>query len=124
MEAARACIGVRFGPQGRDPDFGLDCVGLAAVALKAGGFAGLVPAGYAMRSGDAARVAAAVDAAGLVRVADAGAGDLLLFASGPGQLHLAIGTGEGIVHADAGLGRVVERPGVVDWPVIGIWRLE
>jgi hypothetical protein len=40
------------------------------------------------------------------------------------QLHLGIWTGGGIVHADARLGRVVERPGMPPWPVIGAWRTE
>ena len=51
------------------------------------------------------------------------AGDLLLCVSGPGQLHLAIQVEGGIVHADAGLRRVVERPGEIPWPVVGAWRL-
>ena len=60
----------------------------------------------------------------LARVTTAAAGDLLLCRSGPGQLHLAVGVDGGIVHADAGLRRVVERPGAVPWPVLGVWRWE
>ena len=117
VERARAAIGARFRLHGRDPATGLDCVGLAALA-----FGAEVPSGYALRSGDVARVAAVAAAAGLVRVADARAGDLLLMRSGPGQLHLAIWTGAGIVHADAMLRRVVERPGAPPWPVVARWR--
>ena len=51
------------------------------------------------------------------------AGDLLLFAAGPGQLHLAVRTAGGLVHADAGLGRVAERPGADPWPLLCAWRL-
>lgn len=47
--------------------------------------------------------------------------DVLLFASGPGQLHLAVRAGGGLVHADAGLRRVVLRPGVAPWPLLGAW---
>ncbi len=49
---------------------------------------------------------------------------LALVRPGPLQLHLMIGTGAGFVHAHAGLGRVVEMPGVSPWPVIGWWRAE
>jgi cell wall-associated NlpC family hydrolase len=123
LAAARAALGVRFRLHGRDPASGLDCVGLAAWALRAGGFEGVVPSGYALRRGDAEAVRALIGVSGLVAAEDARAGDLLLLAAGPGQLHLAIDSGEGIVHADAMLRRVVERPGVPPWPVIGRWRV-
>ncbi len=124
--AARAMLGVRFRAQGRgsaiEDGGGVDCVGLAAAALRAGGWAGEVPRGYALRGGSAAAVALLLDGE-LARGDGEHVGDLLLCASGPGQLHLAIRVPGGIVHADAGLGRVVERPGAVPWPVLGAWRL-
>ncbi|MDF7777795.1 peptidoglycan endopeptidase [Sphingomonas sp. AOB5] len=119
LAAARAAVGVRFRVHGRD-SAGLDCLGLAGLAMRAEGYEGEVPSGYALRGGDAARVRAAIEAAGFV--AGDSAGDLLLMRSGPGQLHFAISSGEGIIHADAMLRRVVERPDV-PWPVIGRWRL-
>ena len=63
-----------------------------------------------------------IAAAGFARATEAVAGDLLLIAAGPGQLHLAVWTGAGIVQAHAGLRRVVETPG---WPgeaVAGVFR--
>lgn len=124
VAAARSAIGTRFRLHGRDPAFGLDCVGLVAVALRAGGAAAIVPDGYALRSGDADAVAAMIVAAGLVPATEPKAGDVLLCRAGPGQLHLAIDGGSGsIIHADAQLRRVVERPGPPPWPVIGRWRL-
>jgi len=123
LAAARKAVGARFRLHGRDPASGLDCVGLAALALRAEGFEGAVPSGYAMRSGDAARVIGTIAAAGLVAAKDRRPGDLLLLRVGPGQLHFAIDAGSGIVHADAMLRRVVERPGT-NWPVIGRWRVE
>ncbi len=105
---ARACIGARFRPFGRDPAFGLDCVGVAAFA-----FGRTPPVAYALRGGDQAGAGALAKAAGLVRVAAAQAGDLLLIDCGSGQLHLAVRTDGGFVHADLGIGRVVEAPG---WP--------
>ncbi|WP_426290267.1 hypothetical protein [Sphingomonas sp. TWP1-3-1] len=41
----------------------------------------------------------------------------------PGQLHFAVRTRRGLVHADATLRRVVERPGPVEAPVLGCWRI-
>lgn len=120
VAAARAVVGVRFRLHGRSAE-GLDCVGLAALALRAEGFEGRVPGGYALRSGDAVRVRGAIEALGLVPAAEPRPGDLLLFKAGPGQLHFAIQAEAGIIHADAMLRRVVERP-ELPWPVIGRWR--
>jgi hypothetical protein len=105
----------------RHPATGLDCVGLAALALRTGGAGISVPSGYALRHGDVAHIAGAIEAAGLVPVADPRPGDLLLLRAGPGQLHFAIQTQDGMIHADAMLRRVVERR-EIPWPVIGRWR--
>jgi murein DD-endopeptidase / murein LD-carboxypeptidase len=115
--AARRLVGSRFRLHGRDPATGLDCVGVLACAT------GLeAPTGYALRGGDAGRVAAVLDGLGLERVASVGPGDVVLMRVGPGQLHLGVRTGTGLVHADAGLRRVVERAGEPEWEVLGIWR--
>jgi len=116
---ARALIGVRFRPQGRSRESGLDCIGLAAAAVGAMA----VPRDYGLRGSSPARLAAGLQAAGLRPVDSAKAGDVLAMAAGPGQLHLAIYSGNGLIHGDAGLRRVVERPGPAPWPVLGIWRM-
>ena len=116
-QRAREAIGARFRLGGRDPVYGLDCVGLVAWALEVDD----APSGYALRGGVPARVTALLDAR-LTRVDAPGPGDVLLFAAGPGQLHLGIASARGVIHADAGLRRVVERPGVMPWPVLGVWR--
>ena len=116
---ARAAIGARFRPQGRCIEHGLDCVGLAALAHRLE-----APRGYALRGGRIADVAAVARAGGMVAVTDARAGDLMLMQVGPGQLHLGIASEDGMIHADAGLRQVVERPGEPPWPVIGRWRRE
>ncbi len=118
LAAARAVVGVPFRLHGRDPATGLDCVGLVAVALRRP-----APGDYRLRTGDAARAAAQLRAAGLVEFDAACPGDVLLCRSGAGQLHLAIRCADGILHADAVARRVVERPGVVPWPVLSCWRL-
>ncbi|MCC2977399.1 peptidoglycan endopeptidase [Sphingomonas sp. PL-96] len=118
VAAARAAVGSRFRLHGRNPALGLDCVGLVAVALGGRN----VPADYALRSGDTMRAEAALREAGLRPVNLADAGDVLLLRAGPGQLHLAIRSETGIIHADAVLRRVVERPGAVPFALVSAWR--
>jgi len=121
--AALACVGARFRLHGRDAAGGLDCVGVAAIAAAAAGCAIPVPSGYRLRGGDPARVAALLDR-WLARRAELGVGDLLLVRPGPGQLHLAVSVAGGVVHADAGLGRVAMRPGALGWAIVGTWGWE
>jgi cell wall-associated NlpC family hydrolase len=123
VAAARAAVGTRFRRHGRGAD-GLDCVGLVAAALTEAGWRGAVPDDYPLATGDPAMIGRVAAAAGLRPVTDAAPGDVVAFRSGPGQLHLAIDTGDGVIHADAGLRRVVERPGVAPWPLVGRWRWE
>jgi cell wall-associated NlpC family hydrolase len=116
---ARSQIGVRFRAQGRSAEYGLDCVGLVAMAIGAD----RVRADYPLRGGSARDLAAELEQAGLERVAIPATGDVLVLRAGPAQLHLAIVSGLGVVHADAGLRRVVERPGPAPWPVLQVWRM-
>lgn len=110
-------MGARFRLHGRDPATGLDCVGLAALAYRRED----APTGYRLRGGSVADVARALGE-GFVAADGASPGDLLLFRAGAGQVHLGVRTARGFVHADAGLGRVVERPGAFPWPLIAAWR--
>lgn len=126
VTAARTLVGVRFRPQGRDPDHGLDCVGLAAAALEDAGRLIAVPNDYPQRGGNADGFMAAIDRSGLGRIdpADAAGGDLLLIETGAAQFHLAIRTEAGVIHADAGLRRVVETAAQPAGTVIAAWRVE
>lgn len=117
LKRARGAIGARFRLHGRDVAGGLDCVGLAGLAYGVE-----PPRGYSLRSGDARPVIAGATAAGLVHAAERQAGDLVLFRAGPGQLHLAIQSEDGVIHADASLRRVVERPGAPPWTELMRWR--
>lgn len=117
---ARALIGVRFRPQGRKRESGLDCVGLAAAAVGAIG----VPRDYRLRGGSPTRLAEGLEAAGLVRVERSRPGDVLVLETGPEQLHLGVLSNEGLIHGDASLRRVVERPGPLPWPILSAWRME
>lgn len=118
---ARGLIGTRFVAQGRDPQIGLDCVGLALVAYEI----------EAARARDDYRLSGAHRAAildfamgGFRRVARPRrrAGDLLLLRPGAAQWHLGIWTGDGLIHADIISRRVVERPGPPEWPVASVLR--
>ena len=122
VAAARDLVGARFRLQGRSRASGVDCVGLAALALAEAGHEAALPRGYGLRSGDEALARDWLTQAGLVAVERPKAGDLALVRPGPLQLHLMILVPGGHVHAHAGLGRVVETPGPSPWPVIGHWR--
>lgn len=123
VTAAQALLGCEFRVQGRSAEHGLDCVGVAALAARAGGFGGEVARDYALRGGDAATLVARLDACGLVRADVPLAGDIALFSAGPAQFHLAVLVPGGIIHADAMLRRVVLRPGSAPWPMLGCWRV-
>ena len=115
--AALALVGAPFRLHGRALETGLDCVGVVALATGKA-----VPTGYSMRGMDEAIMVTMIEAAGLIRSDHAEPGDIMLMRTGPAQLHLGVKTAAGLVHADAGLGRVVERPGDLEWEVLGSWR--
>lgn len=118
VQAARACVGARFRIHGREPAWGLDCVGVAACA-----FSLEVPASYPVRGGTAQQIAVLIEQAGLRRhFGEPAPGDLLLVRAGPNQLHLMVRTDDGFVHADAGLRRVVEAPSITVGSVVGMWQ--
>ena len=123
MAAARRAVGAKFRLHGRDPAFGLDCVGLAGLAMRAAGFKDDVPGGYALRGGVAADFIALIDCDALVRTVLPLPGDLLLFAVESAQFHVAIKSVGGFVHADAMLRRVVEWPDPAPWPLVAAWAL-
>ena len=120
--AARDMIGARFRPQGCNAATGLDCVGLVCAAYAVAGRRLARPADYPLRGWDRARVEAALRSAGFEAVRDGGrVGDVALIACGAGQFHLAL-MGEGtMIHAHAGLRRVVETP--VPAGRVERWRL-
>lgn len=126
VAAARALVGTRFRWQGREAATGLDCVGLVALALAGAGHRLAEQAaatGYRMRGGSVAGWEARLRAAGLERAGEARPGDVVLVRAGVAQFHLMIATGEGHVHAHAGLRRVVDMPGPSPWPEVSRWAL-
>jgi murein DD-endopeptidase / murein LD-carboxypeptidase len=119
VERARALLGTRFRLHGRDVASGLDCVGLiATVYMKCGE----VSTGYSLRGGSDAQWISILDDFAKRRCGAAQPADIILCLAGPGQYHLGLWTGDSLIHADAGVGRVVETPGTVRWPIIAMWH--
>lgn len=125
VAAARAMLGVPFRLHGRSRETGVDCAGLVLLALTEAGHeaaADGAPARYSIRGGHPERIAEAMRAAGLRPVRKGRAGDLVLVQAAVAQFHLMIATGDGHVHAHAGIGRVVEMPGGSSWPIVARYR--
>jgi lipoprotein Spr len=121
---ARALIGVRFRPQGRSAEQGLDCIGVVIMATRLD--SGRVPRDYdMMASRDTDAVNAEFAALGFIRLApdEIEPGDIALVSCRAGHLHAAILTPDGYLHADVRLRRVVEVPGAIPWPILAAWRL-
>lgn len=120
VQRARALVGAPFRPQGRDPREGIDCVGLVLWVFG-------IPCSEVRRDyslhGNESELQSELSRL-LVRVepSAAAAGDVLLCEPAPGRAHLAIASGASIIHADARLRRVAERPGKCPWPVIAAFR--
>jgi cell wall-associated NlpC family hydrolase len=122
VAAARGCVGTRFRAHGRTPGLGLDCVGVVLVA--ASGLPVRLPVLPPYRLGGTPPDSATAFAeAGATIIDRALPGDVLVFAPAPDQRHFGIVTPLGLVHAHAGLGRVVEAPIDADWQVVQAWRL-
>lgn len=122
--AAEALVGTRFRLHGRDPRWGLDCVGLVSASLEGAGLRTAPPHGYGLRNSDRGDPDALARRCAL-RPAEGRRlpGDVLLTRAGPAQVHLIVcGRDEGFVHAHAGLRRVVSMPGPLPWPVLRHWR--
>ncbi|WP_404482690.1 hypothetical protein [Novosphingobium sp. BL-52-GroH] len=125
-QAALALVGTRFRLHGRDPLSGLDCIGVLAAALAALGQRARLPNGYALRTlglPDLSGIAAGLgmETAG----GPIASGDVLMLRPSPCQLHLAIvASPRSVVHAHAGLRKVVLGPLPAHWPVAAHWRLQ
>lgn len=124
-EAALGLVGCRFRLHGRDPATGLDCIGLVHAAHNAAGARAVAPHGYGLRNIAIdswlpfAAQSGLVAAPGPIR-----AGDVLLLALGYAQHHLVIAIDAGsVVHAHAGLRRVVRQPREPAWQIEAAWCL-
>jgi lipoprotein Spr len=117
---AQALVGTRFRPQGRG-EGGLDCVGVVLTTF--GIAADEVRRNYSLR-GDHLREARAEIVRHFRRIwkPQLQPGDVMFLNAGEEQLHLAIRTSRGFVHADARIRRVVETPGDPKWQLLEVYR--
>jgi hypothetical protein len=117
---ARALIGTRFRPQGRD-QAGLDCIGLVAAVydVRVSG----IPRAYRLRGDHRTELEQGL-APFFRRLSPAKmrSGDIMLLKVREDQVHLAVRSPAGFIHAHAGIGRVVETPGQPEWPLLGAYR--
>jgi murein DD-endopeptidase / murein LD-carboxypeptidase len=119
---ARALVGTPYRAQGRDPVFGLDCVGLVLSAFSLP--IDMVRADYRLRGNyRAAAIQAILSRFRRVARKEVRPGDLLALLVADDQLHFVVLTNGSFVHADARLRRVVETPGWPEWELIGAYRL-
>jgi hypothetical protein len=119
-ERARALVGTRFRPQGREPH-GLDCVGVVLATFGIDSAFGRQ--NYRLRGEDPLELdAALLKHFRRVSRRQLAPGDIMLMTIAERQLHLAVRTASGFVHAHAGLRRVVETPGMPGWPLIAAYR--
>jgi cell wall-associated NlpC family hydrolase len=121
VERARLATGTRFRAQGRDIENGFDCVGLAMFAFAIPPES--LPRNYRLHGHGRRELESAMSPYfRKVAASERRAGDLLLLAVRADQMHLAINCGRSIIHADARLRSVVERPGEPSWPIAGVFR--
>lgn len=120
IAAARAAVGTQFRPLGRLPGVGLDCVGVVLLAAQVSGVCcDSIPA-YALGGDHSEVLDNTLISMGFEQVGYPQPADVVVFALAAGHRHLGIISDRGIVHAHAGLGRVVEGP-MPDWPIIAFW---
>ena len=117
---ARALLGVPFRLQGRD-EHGVDCIG---VIIRSFGLnASAIRRDYRLRGDYRSELEQGLlDRFRRVRPEQLRSGDVMLMRVAGDQLHLGVRTDRGFVHADAGIGLVVETPGDPPWPVLGAYR--
>lgn len=123
--AAASLAGTPFRLHGRDPQRGLDCVGVITASLGLIGRPCPASITYSLRQTDFTAQLALLDRAGFVTTTDADeAGAVIACAPGPAQLHFLVSDGQGQhIHAHASLRRVVITPAPLPWRIVGVWRL-
>lgn len=121
IRRARSLVGVRFRPQGRDPQTGLDCVGVILCAF--GLSADEVRKNYRLRGQHLQELLSELSRHfRRIAVSASSGADVLVCSPSDDQFHLAVSCGESFVHADSRLRRVAETPGRPLWPCVATFR--
>jgi lipoprotein Spr len=119
-ERARGLVGTPFRPQGRN-ELGLDCVGLLLSTYDIP--ISTVRRNYRLRGDHRGEIECGLrDLFRRVPARHSREGDVMLMIVAVDQFHLGVKTAHGFVHAHAGIGRIVETPGLPDWPVLSHYR--
>lgn len=121
--AALTLVGTPFRAHGRCAETGVDCVGLALLSVRAAGVTIPDPPAYRLRAAAAPMVPGWMQDAGFVAGAGRQTGDVVIVRVSPLQPHVLIDAGGDMVHAYAGLGRVVHMPLPPEWPILTRWRI-
>ena len=109
IAAARECIGTPFAHQGRILNMALDCAGVAVHVFDRVGCDTDQPAAYSRMPNNSMLEYWADRQPFLKRVDTPQAGDILLMRFTGEPQHVAIFTGENLIHAYESIGRVVEH---------------
>lgn len=124
-DAAQALLGTSFKLHGRDPKRGIDCVGLVLCSLRIIGRHPVAPPAYALRNTGIEHLLPTISANGFAQSMDSQLpGDLIIVRPAVSQFHIAIAASDQhIIHAHAGLRRVVRSPQPADLSIVCRWRL-
>ena len=109
ISAARACLDTPFVHQGRIPGVALDCAGLVVAVAEAVGADYVDHPGYGCNPANGLLESVLDAQPFLDRVFDRQPGDVLLMRFAGEPQHLAIFTGENIIHSYAQAGKVCEH---------------
>ena len=127
LDAARSFLGVPYRLHGRTRN-GVDCLGLVLASVHAAGGPLLKAGGYALRNIDTQRFLPLSAQAGFLPCSWTGEekadGDVWLLRTGPALNHCAILDGDSLIHAHAGLRRVVRQPIPNDWQLLAAFRMK
>lgn len=126
VAAARAAIGTPFRHQGRSLERGLDCAGLLIHAAREAGYSPVDIEAYARRPSGGLLESAIGLQPYLIPVNGRQPGDILLMRFAGDPQHLAIFTGETIIHAWAMVRKVCEHRFTPEWRArtVATFRLE